>query len=93
MKKLIDIRTGQAMFFSARTVKAGKLPKYLVDPSKVYAKKEPEAKPHVEQLEEVEKEPTRAEMIDFLRSQGQKVSPNIGNEKLQERYEDTKQAN
>ena len=96
MKKLIDIRTGQAMFYAARTVKAGKLPKYLVDPSTIEKKKEPvvqevpKAKPVEEIIEPVDEEitdPTPDEMKAFLKEKGIKFSPNIGVEKLTEKYE------
>lgn len=98
MKKLIDIRTGQAMFYSARTVKAGKLPKYLVDPSAIEKKKPvvqevPKAKPVEEIIEPVEEitdpvfEPTPDDMKAFLKEKGIKFSPNIGVAKLTEKYE------
>ena len=110
MKKLIDIRTGQAMFYSERTIKAGRLSKYLLPATQV---KKPEKQlhvlevpepPKVEIVPEVVKQltipqepevvepttPTPEEMKEVLKAKGIKFSPNIGIDKLTERYEAAK---
>lgn len=90
MKKFIDTRTGEAMFFAASTVKRIRLPKYLVEADKLN-------KPKVEKLFEIPKvevvEITRDEMVEYLKENGEKVSNNIGLEKLKVRYESKRQKN
>lgn len=90
MKKFIDTRTGEAMFFAASTAKRIRLPKYLVEADKLN-------KPKVEKLFEIPKvevvEITRDEMVEYLKENGEKVSNNIGLEKLKVRYESKRQEN
>lgn len=83
MVKLRHIATGRIKEFSEGTLKAIRgIPRGWV---------EVEEKPVEEAPKPPAAEISREAMIEFIRAQGHKVNPSIGDEKLIKRYEDTKQ--
>ncbi len=74
--KFIHPRTGKTYRYSRTTVEKGLVPKGLV---RERLKEQPKEEP-------LKKEPSREEMVLFLRGKNIRVSPNIGDDKLKERY-------
>lgn len=91
MVRFINPRTGRRYYYSQRTVDAGLIPKVLV-------RDRPEKKLQTFEVDDAapkepsrEQEPSREEMMGFLREKEIKVSPNIGDEKLKQRYYENKE--
>lgn len=80
MIRFINPRTGRRYHYSQSTVDAGLVPKALV-------RDRPEKRLQTFEADDAApEEPSREEMMGFLRKKEIKVSPNIGDEKLKQRY-------
>ncbi len=92
MVKFINPRTGKASYFSRATVKLGLVPKGLLRDDKPRKLKDVVKKEEEITIEaSTTTEPTREQMIEFLKSKKIRVNPNIGEEKLKQRYDENTQ--